>query len=406
MNTINSPSNRPLDAAECSRFSRLMQAYPFRDGGFERWIGASLAVVGAGMLGARLCEEAVMAGADVTVFDPDVGQLANLGNQTCRPGMFKVDAVRQRCDALRPGHLTAVPSDVRHADLRLLRRCLVWFDCTDDPNLAWPLTELSNGFDCVLFRCAVDGSGQTEMGRVLCSAGGRGHACQCCSYSPDDLFRRHRRTPCPAQGGLDSPPTLAGGALAAGTAGLALSLAQRLIVGKDGDQILDHEFILDWTSFQLLHLRLLRAEGCLTGHQRWQTVNLDIDDVSGTLADVFAAAETVVGSSAIVLEPYLHPWNVQASCPCGAVVRAVGTDWAPPPECPSCSSRMQWLKEVQAAQGSKEEAESWGVLAQPLASLGIPCGAMFVARANGRPVRRLLLRWPTVFAQQEGRSGT
>jgi hypothetical protein len=383
-----------------------MQAYPFRDGGFERWIDAPLAVVGAGMVGARLCEEAVLAGADVTVFDPDVGQLANLGNQTCRPGMFKVDVVRQRCESLRPGHLTAIPCDVRHADLRLLRRCKVWFDCTDDPNLAWPLTELSNGFDRVLFRCAVDGSGQTELGRVLCSAGGSGHACQCCSYGPHDLFRPHRRTPCPVQTGRELPPTLAGGALAAGTAGLALSLAQRMIVGKDIDRILDHEFILDWTSFQLLHLRLPRAEGCLTGHRRWETLELDIDDASGTLAQVFAAAETAIGRSAIELEAYQHPWNIQASCQCGAVVCAVGTDWAPPPACPSCSSRMQWLKEVQVAQATREQAESWGILACPLASLGIPSGAMFVARASGRPTRRLLLRWPTVISPRAERTGT
>ncbi len=381
-----------------------MQAYPFRDGGFERWIGARLAVVGAGMLGARLCEEAVLAGANVIVFDPDVGELANLGNQTCRPGRFKVDVVKQRCDAIRPGHLTAIPCDVRHANLRWLRGCTVWFDCTDDPNLAWPLTELSNGFDRVMFRCAVDGSGQTEIGRVLCSAGGSGHACQCCSYDPQDLFRSHRRTPCPGQSGPESPPTLAGGALAAGTAGLALSLAQRTIVGKDTDRILGHEFILDWTGFQMLHLRLPRAEGCLTGHRQWETMDLDVDDASGTLSEVFAAAEHAIGGSEIELETYLHPWNVQASCQCGAVACAVGTDWAVPPRCPKCSNRMQWLKEIQVAKATREQAASWGILANSLETLGVPRGAMFVARAGGHAARRLLLRWPKEGSQaQEGR---
>jgi len=384
--------NSEQSAADHQRFSRVTRAYAFRDGGFADWVRTAVAVFGAGMLGSRLCEEAVLAGADVVVFDPDVGELANLGNQQCRPGAFKVHSVRERCEAIRPGHLTAISSDVRHANLRLLRQCPLWFDCTDDANLAWRLTELSNGFGSYLFRCAVDGSGHADIGRVLCSAGGKGHACQCCTYSLEDIVRQRRRTPCLAEPAAGSQPTLAGGGIAAGTAGLALSLGQRLIADKDADRILDHEFILDWTNFQLLHLRVERCAECLTGHQTWEPIELDVDAEQGTLADIFAAAEATLGSSLVDVEPYLHPLNVQASCGCGAVVDAFGTDWAAPPLCSVCASPTRWLQEVQIDRVRKEQVASWGILAKPLASLGVPSGAMFVARAGNRPALRLLLR--------------
>ena len=391
MSSATLQKNSKQAATEQHRFSRVKQTYTFRDGGFDDWLGTLVAIFGAGMLGTRLCEEAIMAGATAVVFDMDLGELSNLGNQQCQPGVAKVQSLRERCEAIRPGHLTAVCSDVRHADVRLLRKCSVWFDCTDDPNLAWPLTVLSNGLGSYLLRCAVGGSGGADMGRVLCSAGGRGCSCQCCTHNFDDIFRLRRRTPCPGEPTAERQPTLAGGAIAAGTAGLALTMAQRLIAGKDTDRILDHEFILDWTNFQLLPLRINRCEGCLTGHQKWELADLDVDAAEGTLANVFAAAEQKLGASGVDVEVYLHPLNVQASCCCGAVVSAVGSDWAEPPLCSSCSCRMRWLKEVQMERFTKEQAESWGVLGRPLAALGIPGGAMFVARANDWPVHRLLL---------------
>jgi molybdopterin/thiamine biosynthesis adenylyltransferase len=389
MSSATASTNSPLTEADRSRFSRLMQAFPFREGGFDKWLKTPLVVIGAGMLGSRLCEEAVLAGASVIVFDPDIGEFSNLGNQRCQPGVFKALSLQARCDAIRPGQLTAICCDVRHANLRLLRDCAVWFDTTDDANLAWPLTEASNGLATYLLRCAVDGTGHSEMGRVLCSAGGRGHACQCCTLSMPDLLRQRRRTPCLAASAADGQPTLAGGAIATGTVGLALSLAQRLVAGKDVDAIVNHEFILDWTNFQMFAMRVDRCEGCLTGHRTWDLLDLEFSAADGTLADVFAAAG---GSPQIDLEPYLHPLNVQAACPCGAVVSAVGTAWAEPPLCESCRSRLSWLPEIQIDRITRLQAESRGIQDVPLAQLGIPAGGMFVARSPGRPTRRLLLR--------------
>jgi hypothetical protein len=381
---------RPPAAAD-DRYSRVRQSFAFRDGNYDCWSGIRLAVFGAGVLGWRLAEEGILSGADVVVLDPGVGAVENQGTVFCRPGVLKVESLRDRCDSFRPGHLTAIGIDVRHASLRLLRDCQLWFDCTDDAALAWRLTELSNGLDRILFRCAVDGTGQVELGRVLCSAGGRGYSCQCCTYSVQDIVAGRRRTPCPANMPLGRQPTLAAGGLAAASAGLALSLAQRLVAGKDVDQVLDHEAILDLSNFQLLHLRVNRSEACLSGHESWEPVDLGVDAESGTLADVFAAAETDLGGGPVEIEPYLHPLNGQATCECGAVSTAFGTDWSDPPLCPNCASPMHWLRETQSDRLTRGQAASRGLLDRRLAALGLPAGALFVARASGRPVRRLLL---------------
>jgi hypothetical protein len=139
----------------------------------------------------------------------------------------------------------------------------------------------------------------------------------------------------------------------------------------------------------MVSVRVPRSERCLTGHRTWDVVELDVAAADGPLADVFAAASACPHTD---LEPYLHPFNVQATCDCGQVVASVGTDWADPPLCPSCASRMRWLNELQIDRVNGPQAESLEILGTPLATLGVPDGGMLVARGPGRPVRRLLLR--------------
>ena len=286
----------------------------------------------------------------------------------------------------------AFVSDVRHAGIRPLLECDLWFDCTDDPALAWPLTELSNGLAKPLLRCAVDGSGQTELGRVLCSSGGAGHACQVCSYSLADFLQRPRRTPCPGQRREGRPPTLAGGAIGAGTAGLALSLGQRLITGNDAESVLDHEFILDWTNFQLIRLRLPRSDRCLSGHQVWEWLDVDITVQDGTLRDLFRAAQRQLETTPLAhgrVSPPAEPAGLlslrrrargggngsggRAALPCAVVAHVVvGGNAA---SIGALSSRPT----------------TWEYSTRRSMSLGIPAGALIVATSPGRPTLRMLL---------------
>ena len=173
------------------------------------------------------------------------------------------------------------------------------------------------------------------------------------------LLQRPRRTPCPAQRREGRPPTLAGGAIGAGTAGLALSLGQRLITGNDAESVLDHEFILDWTNFQLIRLDLPRSGRCLSGHQVWAWLDVDITVQDGTLRDLFRAAQQQLETAPLAIAVYLLPLNLQACCPCGAVCEAVGTDRATAPPCTSCGRPMLWLEETRIESVRSSRPTNW-----------------------------------------------
>ncbi len=209
---------------------------------------------------------------------------------SAQPGSWKVEAAVAACDAIRPGVARGFAHDIRHAGIQRWLHCDVMLDCTDDPALAWPLTESSNGTAVPLLRCAVDGSGHLELGRVLCSHGGAAHACQLCSYSLNDLRATLPRTACPGQA-RERPPTLAGGAIASAIAGLGILQAQRLVSGNDVERVLGRELILDLSNHRLLEIELTRCERCLSGHRRWEEL-IEVQPTNHRdLAAIFDLAE-------------------------------------------------------------------------------------------------------------------
>jgi len=381
-----------------SRFLKLSRTPTFRENGLAVWSSTTLGIVGAGMLGDRLAREAILSGVgEVRIWDFDQTEPHNLGNQFGRVGQVKVQYLAEQCDAIRPGRVRAFPTDVRHAGIRQLQQCDILIDCSDDPRLVWPLTEISNGLELPLLRAAVDGTGQMEMGRVLASGAAAGTACQLCSFSLEDLIRHRTRRGCPA--GRDDPvdPTLAGGALGSVVAGVALLQAQRLRTGNDREHVIDREVLVDLSNMQLLEIKLERSAVCLSGHRRWSPTPVDLHPDDASLNDLFTAAKQIPDPTLaahdddIELSFYLHPLNIQASCSCGTAVQAVGTQWAAEPECPACQTAMQWLEETQIDQVSRQRAEQLNILHRPLADLGIPTGAMVLVLANGGLVHRLLL---------------
>ena len=151
-----------------ARYDRLSATATFRDRGMVLWPAAVIGIIGSGLLGYRVAIEAVCSGARrVIIWDYDIGQESNLGNQFCQPGVPKVFSTVQACDRIRPSVAAGSCCDVRHAGLSQLRECDVLVDCSDDPGLAWTLTEISNGLRIPLVRCAVDGSGQDVPEVVL-----------------------------------------------------------------------------------------------------------------------------------------------------------------------------------------------------------------------------------------------
>lgn len=396
------PANEYQAAADSDPFQRVKQTAAFRNGAHARWAAATLAIAGAGTLGGRVAVEAVRSGVGrVCIWDFDRGQVENQGNQLARPGLLKVESIVADCDRVRPGVAVGFPCDIRHAGIRQWHECAVMLDCTDAPGLAWALTETSNGTGTPLLRAAVDGSGQLELGRVLCSSSATGHACQLCSYNLEDLQPPFRRQPCREEL-REQRPTLAGGPIASATSGLALLQAQRLVTGNDDDLVLDREILIDLSHFQLLAIQLRRCDRCLSGHQQWQTIDIDRAAGETTLGHLFQVAAGSLPATAVTLAVYQHPLNTQAFCSCGCVQIAVGTDWALPPACPRCERPMTWLREMQLDRLDHHTAAELGVLDTPLDRLGVPeDGAMCLARIPGHSLRRFLLRGRQTAAPPE-----
>ncbi len=349
------------------------------------------------MLGGRLAKEAILSGVgNVYIWDFDRTEAHNLGNQFGRIGHGKTEYLVAECDALRPGHCRGIDADIRHTGIKQLQACDILVDCTDDPRLAWTLTEISNGIGRPLLRAAVDGTGQQELGRVLASGTAPDSACQLCSFALDDVIRHRQRRSCPGSRTGGTTPTLAGGALGSVVAGIALLQAQRLQTGNDLEHVIDREIVVDLTNMQLHELRLERSDKCLSGHRRWELTSLEFAVDSNTLDDLFSAVTRHIDCSdrpptgELELGFYLHPLHTQAYCSCGATLSAVGTSWAPTPSCPECGTATQWLEGTQVDRLTRSLAAELHLLERPLAALGLPTGVMVLVHTRHGTIRRLV----------------
>ena len=186
------------------RYQRLRATAIFRDDAFARWQAACVGIIGCGTVGSRIALETVRSGARVRLWDPDHVEEHNLGTQPLRRNLGKVASLMQSCDEINPGAATGAAVDIRHVGIAELRLCHILIDATDDPRLAWVLTEISNGLQIPLLRCALDGSGRYQLGRVLCSHAAHGGACQWCTYSVT-ICSALDPTPCPGQGTRRAP---------------------------------------------------------------------------------------------------------------------------------------------------------------------------------------------------------
>ena len=372
--------------------ARLAQTNTFRDQGFDRWEQTTKGIIGCGMVGSRVAVESVRSGASVRLYDFErVDRHNNLATPGGFTGTCKVDAVRAACEQIRPGAASGTNSDIRHVGIGDLRKCDVLIDCTDDARLAFPLTQISNGLQLPLLRVAVDGSGRLELGRVLCSDVRNQGSCQMCTYTFQDLARPFDRTPCPGMPTVERPSTLAGGALASAMAGIVLLQSQRLVTRNDMELVRDREVIVDLSHQQIMSAEVRRSPECISGHETWETTDVPAESCT-CLDDIYREAAGRLGTSAFSLEPFNHPFCIEAGCRCGSRCVAVGTIWATPPTCGQCGQEMTWRTDSQIASLHHGQAAHLGVLRIPLAELGLPAtDAMFVARVAHKTPLRLVL---------------
>ena len=375
-----------------SAYARLVHTATFRNDGFARWQRTLLIIIGCGMLGSRLAVEAVRSGVKVRLYDFEpIDPHNNLATSATSPGTSKVGAVVSACEQIRPGSASGHCLDIRHVGVGDLKDGDVLIDCTDDARLGFLLTQISNGLQLPLLRVAVDGSGRWELGRVLCSDIRDGGSCQMCTRSFSDLARGIDRTPCPVTATAERPPTLAGGALSSTMAGLALLQAQRLVTGNDRELVRNREVIVDLNHFQMMSAAVRRSSECISGHEAWEMIDISSDPGS-CLEDVFQEAASVLGHDAFSLEPFNHPFCLEARCQCGSRRVEVSTVWARRPTCNTCGQEMIWSTETQIAAINRDQAAQLNVLNRPVTELGLPkSGALFEVRvAQQRPLRLIL----------------
>lgn len=398
---MSNSDQRTEDVSDGSRFDRLRATTTFADGAHARWMNATLAVVGAGILGSLFAREAARSGTHIELYDFDIGEEANRGNQPVEVGEPKAEAVAGICNAISPGSARAHVTDIRHVGAGAFEHIALMVDCTDDQALVLPLTELSNGWGVPLLRLALDGSGRLELGRVLVSHGGDGRSCQVCGLSWKDVFDPGPRDPCLGVQ-RQQDPTNAGTALAMTVTGLGLLYAQRLVGGNGGDRILDSEVLVDLDSPGILPMQLRRSEDCLSGHKRFDPTRLNRTAAETTVKELFGLALTALegatdsGKSGKVQEISLsfrgHPILLCVACPgCGLALDSPGTPWQPTPECPGCGGAMERRREPALDQLNQAQARALGWVDTSCEALGLPSsGALVVARAPGYSPVQLL----------------
>lgn len=404
-----------VSVSDDGRFDRLRATTTFAGEAHQKWMKATVAVIGAGVLGSLFAREASRSGTRIELYDFDIGEDGNRGNQPVEVGEPKAEAVARICNRIAPGSARAHVADIRHVGAGAFENVALIVDCTDDPTLALPLTQLSNGWGVPLLRLAVDGSGRLELGRVLVSHGGEGRACQLCASSWQDVFDPGPREPClGAQRQLD--PTNAGTALAMSVAGLGLLYAQRLVGGNGGDRILDGEVIVDLDAPGILPMRLRRNEACLSGHKRFDPVRLDRTTADTTVKELFGLAlnaleggpdsskgstdsrrspadsQTTGQVQEISLSFRGHSILIGVACPaCGLELGRPGTIWRPAPECPRCGEAMQHRRDAALDHMNQAQARTLELADTSCEDLGLPSsGALVVARAPGYSPIQLL----------------
>ncbi len=396
----------PVAAPASDRLARVRGTSLLTGDPFARWRTARIAIIGAGALGSHFALAVVRSGAVVLAIDADRVEAHNVGTQAvpiAAVGRRKVDAVVDACDAIEPGRAFALPIDVRGVGYGVLAACDLIVDCTDAGGLARHLTSISNAAAIPLVRLAVDGTGTREMGRVLVSHGGGGHACQLCSYGVEDLVGGPP-TPCPGgradDGAEGRAPTLAGMATTLAVVGLGLLQAQRLVGGRDRERALDHETLLDLTGGVLHTLALARSARCLGDHAPITAVALASTTAEITLRGLFAKARDLLRAPDPTLTPLAAPLALAAACSCGSGVVQPACVWSTPPACPRCGRAMYWRRDALLASIGAAQAAHLRILDAPLAALGIPDGALVVARAGATRTDLLLRPAHTPFAQR------
>ena len=238
----------------------------------------------------------------------------------------------------------------------------------------------------------MDGTGESDIGRVTFSDGGNGYSCAICNHSTKDIFRTTSRTPCPGSyaPSVSLAPTLAGGPIAAAIAAYGLLQTQRAVTGNDREHVVDREIIVDMSHGQVLSLMRRRSEKCLSRHVRWCFRRVARRSSELSLGELFDLAAIELGTKELSIEPYGHPLCLESICDRGHPALALGTRFSPLPKCTTCEANRTWLRHSALTHLTREITQHLEINDHTLAALGMPArGGLFTATSHHKPQRSI-----------------
>jgi molybdopterin/thiamine biosynthesis adenylyltransferase len=361
-----------------------------------RLAASSIALCGAGTLGAPLGQVAAMLGIGQRIVDAGEVEPANVGSQSlpaATVGLAKADVRAWQAKLLDPQcRVEALPQRVEELGFGRLRDVDVLVSCLDSRRSRVHLNERSQAFGQPLLDVAVDGSGQQLLGSVACYDPRRGDgACYLCHHSPESfaaLAGEGRPAGCPSWRDPDravTPPTLASPAFAAVVAGFAAQWLVEILC-KRGERFASRLLLVGGDPPRVRSVALRRSPRCPGAHARLAPLEREDAPRVGTLLE--RAARSLGGE----VESLRLPGSALVlglRCPgCGErrdLVRERRRFADAEVTC-GCGRELEPLRlgeRLSGAEARRLAERSWG-------ELGLPEAAVVSARRRGREIHYLL----------------
>lgn len=350
--------------------------------------GPPVAIAGAGTIGARLAMALAALGVPVVLLDRGTVEAANVGLQPYERrdlGMRKTEALRRRLLAVRPElDVACRHGDVRRLGPRVLAGCRLLVLALDSFSDRVFLAGMAAGLGLPVLDVALDGTGQTLIGRVAGFDPASGGSCLTCGW--DDLTWAEVSGEAGGAGCAalaaerpEAPATLALPGLADVVAGIAAVQVARLLLGTERGRVVDRECRIDLGTGRYRETVLTRDGRCRSPHSRWVVHELDQTAEIVTIQRMLMRSEEDLGPG-VRLSAHADELVLESACPtCGRTMAAVRLRSALPP-CPECGGRPVPLSHsVRASIGRADAPIS---LDLTWADLGLPPGGAVHARGT------------------------
>lgn len=309
---------------ELERNARLKQIALIKKEGLDRLQKSTVAVLGLGHLGGQLIHHLALLGISLILVDCDIVKEENLGTQGFTPdqlGMPKVQARAQTLAKLNPiCRVQTISCDIESLGLAAFLGVDLIACCLDSRRIRAVVNELAVRSGVPFIDSAIDGTGQTLMGRVAAYSPRQAESpCFLCSFEGDSLLQVLQegvRESCtyPRWSGSDhlsTAPTIAFSALGAAVGSWQTIWVTKMLLGQ-GQDLIGRELYVDLDGHRLdIHLQK-RNPRCVFDHRIFSMASLNYSNA--TVQQTFSAAEEKLGKG-VLLQLHRRALVTALECP-------------------------------------------------------------------------------------------